>query len=75
HGAVKLFLAAGLVRNKLWAYPASIAIFSGFALYQFYQLSLGYSLFLWIVTIVDILVVGLIVHEYRYVKKHALPTQ
>ncbi|HUZ93012.1 MAG TPA: DUF2127 domain-containing protein [Candidatus Paceibacterota bacterium] len=72
HGAVKLFLVAGLVRNKLWAYPASIAIFGGFVLYQFYQLHLGYSLFLWVVTVVDILVIGLIVHEYRYVKKHGL---
>jgi len=72
HGAVKIFLVAGLVRNKLWAYPASIMIFGGFVLYQFYQLSTGYSLFLWIVTIIDILVIALIVHEYRHKKKNAV---
>ncbi len=75
HGAVKLFLVAALLRNKLWAYPASIAVFSGFVLYQFYQLSLANSLFLWVVTIVDILVIGLIAHEYRYVRRHGILKQ
>ncbi|HUX36210.1 MAG TPA: DUF2127 domain-containing protein [Candidatus Paceibacterota bacterium] len=69
HGAVKIFLVAGLLKNKLWAYPASIVIFTGFAVYQFYQLTYGYSLFLWSITIVDIIVVGLIIHEYLHVKK------
>jgi uncharacterized membrane protein len=69
HGAVKLFLVAGLLRNKLWAYPAAIAVFSGFVLYQFYQLSVAYSLFLRAITIVDVAVIGLVVHEYWYVKK------
>ncbi len=71
HGAVKIFLVAALLRNKLWAYPASIIIFGGFVLYQSYQLSRGSSLFLWIVTIVDIAVIGLIIHEYRYIRKRA----
>ncbi len=71
HGLVKIFLVIALRRNKLWAYPAAIAIFGGFVLYQFYQLSVGYSLFLWVVTIIDIAVIGLIVHEYGYMRRHA----
>jgi len=72
HGVVKVFLVAGLVRNKLWAYPAALATFGCFVLYQCYQLILGYSLFLLVITVVDILVIGLITHEYYYVRQRQL---
>ncbi len=71
HGIVKLFLVAGLIRNKLWAYPTSIVIFSGFGLYQIYQLTISYSLFLWVITIIDVIVIGLIIHEYRYMRRRS----
>ena len=70
HGLVKMFLVAGLWRGKLWAYPAAIAAFAAFVAYELYQLNLSYSLFLWIVTIVDVLVIALIAHEYMHVRRH-----
>lgn len=69
HGAVKLAIVAGLLRGKLWAYPVGIWVFAGFVAWQLYELSLAYSLLLWIVTIVDALVILLIWHEYRKVKQ------
>ena len=71
HGVIKIALVIALRRNKFWAYPTAIIIFGGFVFYQFYQLSVGYSLFLWVVTIIDIAVVGLIIHEYRYMRRRA----
>lgn len=65
HGIVKMFLVAGLWRNKLWAYPASAIIFAGFVIYQFYQLTYTPSIALWAITIFDIVLIGLILHEYR----------
>src|SRR5258708_1350876 len=37
HGVVKLFLVIGLLRNKIWAYPASIAVFVLFIIYQLFR--------------------------------------
>ncbi|MBU6500226.1 MAG: DUF2127 domain-containing protein [Patescibacteria group bacterium] len=69
HGVVKIFLIAGLLRNKLWAYPAAIVVFIGFIISQLYQLSFQYSLFLWAITIIDVFVVLLIAHEYRHARR------
>jgi uncharacterized membrane protein len=68
HGVVKLALVGGLATNKLWSYPAAIVVFTVFAIYQIYQLVQQNSLFLWTVTTLDIVVVLLIVAEYRHVK-------
>jgi len=68
HGVTKLLLVAALVSNRLWSYPAAIVMFTGFTTYQIYQLSHQPSLFLEIVTLLDIIVVLLIIAEYRHVK-------
>src|SRR5437867_4036174 len=39
HGAVKLLLVIGLLRNKLWSYPASLFVLGLFILYQLYRFS------------------------------------
>jgi uncharacterized membrane protein len=68
HGAVKLVLVAGLATNKLWSYPAAIVVFAAFTVYQMYQLAHQSSLFLEVVTVLDIIVVLLVIAEYRYVR-------
>lgn len=70
HGIVNIFLLVELWRNKLWIYPASAVIFSGFIAYQFYKLTFAPSILLWLIIILDIAVVILIIHEYRYRKDH-----
>jgi|SRR6185437_15227337 len=68
HGAVKIVLVAGLLKNKLWAYPSAAVAFSLFVLYQVYQMTFDYSPLLLIITIIDVFVIGLTVHEYKEVK-------
>ncbi len=68
HGVVKLALVGGLASNQFWSYPAAIAVFAGFAIYQLYQLTDQYSLFLGIITVLDISVILLIFAEYRHVR-------
>ena len=65
HGSVKLALVGGLATNKLWSYPSAIVVFTGFAIYQIYQFVQESSLFLGIITVLDIIVVLAIVAEYR----------
>ena len=74
HGVAKLLLVAGLLREKHWAYPASLAVLGLFIAYQLYRFSYTHSVGLIVLTVFDVIVIGLIWHEYRLVRRH-LPTR
>jgi uncharacterized membrane protein len=67
-GVLKLVLIAGLLRNRLWAYPASIVVIGLFVLYQMYSFALTQSLGLVALTAFDFLLIFLIWHERRIVR-------
>jgi uncharacterized membrane protein len=71
HGLIKAFLVVGLLRNKLWAYPASLAALGLFIVYQLYRYSYTHGFGLIVLTIFDLFVIWLIWHEYRLVRRHA----
>lgn len=73
HGVVKSILVVGLLREKLWAYPASFAVFGAFIAYQLYRYSFTHDFALILLSIFDLFVIYLAVHEYRLLRKH-LPT-
>ena len=60
HGVVKVALVVGLLREKLWAYPASRIVLALFVLYQLYRFSYTHGLGLIVLTLFDIVVMGLI---------------
>lgn len=68
HGVIKIFLAIGLLRNKIWAYPTAIVVFILFITYQLYRFTYTHSTFLILLTIFDLFVVVLTWHEYKYIK-------
>ena len=65
HGIIKIFLVAGLLRNKLWAYPASMVFLVLFMLYQVMRFFETHSIMLVLLTVFDIFVFWLVWHEYR----------
>ncbi|MDE2001074.1 MAG: DUF2127 domain-containing protein [Patescibacteria group bacterium] len=69
HGVVKILLVVGLLQKRMWAYPASIAFLAGFIIYQLYRLTYGYSLGLVVLTVFDVILIGLVWHEYRYIQR------
>lgn len=69
HGVVKLALVAGLLRTMLWMYPAAIAIFLGFVAYQLYRYAGSHSPWLLVITAIDLVVIALTWHEYRYLRR------
>jgi uncharacterized membrane protein len=73
HGLVKVVLVFFLLREKLWAYPASIAVFGLFIAYQMYRYSFTHDIGLILLSLFDLFVISLAVHEYRLLRKH-LPT-
>jgi len=65
HGLTKLWLIVGLLRGRLWAYPATIGFLCLFVTYELYRLSHGYSIGLMMLVFFDSFFVFLIWREYR----------
>jgi len=65
HGLVKIGLVAALWRDKLWAYPLAMGVFSVFDAYQLYRFTQTHSLALIALTIVDVTIILLTWREYR----------
>lgn len=72
HGIIKLWLVIGLLRNQLWYYPTALAIFGIFILYQVYRFTFTYSILLVLITILDVAIIILTWHEYRYLSDKGL---
>ncbi|HVY98399.1 MAG TPA: DUF2127 domain-containing protein [Dongiaceae bacterium] len=70
HGVVKLALVIGLLRGRLWSYPASLAAMALFIAYQLYRFSYTRSPGLIALTVFDLVMVWLIWHEWRVVRRH-----
>ena len=71
HGVVKIVLVGGLLRSKLWAYPASLAVLTLFILYQVIRFFSTHSIWLVLLTIFDLVIIWLVWEEYQRVSKAA----
>lgn len=69
HGIVNGLVVLGLWKEKIWAYPISFAVIGALIAYQVYLLTFGYSLWLVILTALDLIILFLAWHEYRILKK------
>jgi uncharacterized membrane protein len=65
HGIAKLWLVIGLLRERLWYYPVAISVFALFIVYQVYRYTFAHSAWLLLITVLDLIVIGLTWHEYR----------
>lgn len=68
HGAVKLWLIIGLLRERLWYYPAAIAVFGAFIAYQALRFTHTHSPWLIALSLIDIVVIALTWHEWRFLR-------
>lgn len=69
HGVIKMFLIVGLLREKLWYYPAAIIVFGLFIIYQLYRFHFTHSLWLLLITVIDVFVIALTWHEWKYLHR------
>ncbi len=69
HGIIKLVLAVSLWKAKLWSYPAAIAFFLAFILYQLYRYSYTHSIWLIFLSVLDLVFVILAWLEYMELKR------
>jgi uncharacterized membrane protein len=73
HGIINMGLVVGLLANRLWAYPASLAILGAFVFYQVYRFTHTHALGLIMLTLFDLLVLWLIWHEYSLMRQRRAP--
>lgn len=69
HGAVKLWLIIGLLRERLWYYPVALVVFGLFIVYQLYRFTMTASIWMVALTFLDLVVIGLTWHEWRYLSR------
>lgn len=78
HGLVKIVLVWAVLKDKLWAYPWMIGFLLVFIVYQSYQIAVGFSWGLTLLTAFDVFIVYLTWREYgihrnRKSHKHGSP--
>jgi uncharacterized membrane protein len=66
HGAAKVFIAWGLIREKLWAFPTALLVFGLLVVYQVYRFAHTHSLTLAVLIVLDVAVCYLIWREYGF---------
>jgi uncharacterized membrane protein len=69
-GGIKVFLIWSLLKNRIWAYPASLVVLLLFVFYQIYQIVTDHSLMVLLVTVFDLVVMYFIYREWRIVARH-----
>ena len=70
-GVIKLALVVALLKNQLWAYPASLAVLGLFVIYQIYQTAITFSPFIIALTIFDLVVMWFIWREYEVLRERS----
>lgn len=72
HGIVNFSLVYGIIKKPSIAYPISLLIFLGFLIYQTFSYFASYSVWLLLLTLFDILFIGLLFYEYNcHLKKYS----
>jgi uncharacterized membrane protein len=69
HGAAKLWVIIGLMRERLWYYPVALVLFTLFVVYQIHRYTLTHSVALLLITAIDLVVIWLTWHEYGYLRR------
>jgi uncharacterized membrane protein len=71
HGVVKGVLVYGLLKEQMWAFPWAIAIFAAFGVYQIIHYIVQPSIWMIILTVLDVFVILLTIAEWRRLKHAA----
>jgi len=74
HGILKVFLAASLLRERLWAFPLALSVLAIFVVYQLHRFGRTHSMILLALTVLDAVVMVLIWHEYRFRTESTRPS-
>jgi uncharacterized membrane protein len=69
HGLANLVIVGGLLRERMWAYPATFAVLTLFIAFQMHRFYYVGDPGLIVLSLLDVIVMALSWHEYRLVKR------
>ncbi|HKC38023.1 MAG TPA: DUF2127 domain-containing protein [Gemmatimonadales bacterium] len=69
HGVIKAGLVYALIRDKLWAFPWAMGVFTAFVLYQMYRYFVQPSGWLIALSVLDVIVILLTWAEWQRLKQ------
>ncbi|MFA6322708.1 MAG: DUF2127 domain-containing protein [Candidatus Buchananbacteria bacterium] len=72
NGLIKIILVYSLLKNKRWAYPFAIVFLGFFIIFQILKLASSFSIILLALTLLDIIIIALAIHEYKRLIKKSL---
>ena len=75
HGVLKLGLVIALLRHWLPAYPVAIVVLGLFVVYEVYRATQTGSVLLPVLALVDVVVIVLVVREYRTLRRKQSDTR
>ncbi len=70
HALTKIVLVWAVLKNKLWAYPWMLGILIVFTAYQIFDIATGGSPVMVALTIFDVFIIFLTLHEWKRAKAH-----
>lgn len=73
HGIVKLALVGALLRRWLPAYPVAAVVLGLFVAYELYRAAVTGSVVLPLLAVLDILIIIIVLREYRMLRRAAPP--
>jgi uncharacterized membrane protein len=75
HGLSKVVLIVEIFRGRLWAYPAMLVLLGTFIVYQTYRLVRAFTLGIFALTLLDMIVFWLTWREYGRQRERLAPRQ
>jgi len=69
HGIIKGVLVYGLLKEQLWAFPWAMAVFTAFGVYQIVHYIKQPSIWMIVLTVLDVFVILLTWFEWQRVKR------
>jgi uncharacterized membrane protein len=69
HGIIKVGIVIALWRKRMWAYPVGGVILGLLTLYQLYLAVSIHSIFPWILSVIDVIIILLLRYEYKKISR------
>lgn len=73
HGVIKLVLVWALVKRVMWMFPVSVVVLAGFVVYEVWRAVHTHSIALPIFAAVDVVIITMIIREYRKLRREHQP--
>jgi uncharacterized membrane protein len=74
HGVIKLVLVWALLKKVLWMFPVSVVVLAGFVVYEVWRATNTHSIALPIFAAIDVVIITLIIREYRKLRRERTAT-